>query len=70
MGCTSSTPKNKSRKLPGPPGAKTTRNSLGGMTKTEIDQRIECGETKKAQFGGVTVRYAYLSQRGYYPDGE
>jgi hypothetical protein len=71
MGCSSSTPANKPRKLAGPPGAKTnTRNSIVGMTKTEIDQRIECGETKKAKFGGVTVRYAYLSQRGYYPDGE
>ena len=27
-------------------------------------------ETCTTTFGGVSVRYAYLSQRGYYPDGE
>jgi len=59
MGCTSSAP-SKQRKLPsGPPV---------GPSKIEIDQRIECGETVKATFGGVSVRYAYMSQRGYYPD--
>jgi len=39
------------------------------MTKREIHQRIDCiDETRSATFGGVSVRYAYLSQRGYYPD--
>mmetsp|Transcript_19551 Transcript_19551/g.35486 ORF Transcript_19551/g.35486 Transcript_19551/m.35486 type:complete len:757 (-) Transcript_19551:36-2306(-) len=39
------------------------------MTKREIHQRIDCiDETRSAKFGGVSVRYAYLSQRGYYPD--
>ena len=61
MGCTSST-QNKQRKLPsGPPL---------GPSKIEIDQRIDCGETVEGTFGGVGVRYAYVSQRGYYPDGE
>ena len=27
-------------------------------------------ETKTCTLGGVKLRYAYLSQRGYYPDGE
>ena len=40
------------------------------MTKHEIGKRIDSiNETRTASFGGVSVRYAYLSQRGYYPDG-
>lgn len=39
------------------------------MTMAEIESRIESIErTKTAVFGGLKVRYAYLSQRGYYPD--
>lgn len=45
------------------------RTTTDPMTKTEIDKRIESiDETLTAKFGGVSVRYAYLSQRGYYPD--
>ena len=41
------------------------------MTNAEIENRIECSESSRtATFGGVKVRYAFLSQRGYYPDGE
>jgi hypothetical protein len=40
------------------------------MTTAEIESRIDAIEhTKSATFGGISVRYAYLSQRGYYPDG-
>lgn len=36
-----------------------------------IEELIDCmKETCKATFGGVSVRYAHLSQRGYYPDGK
>lgn len=36
-----------------------------------MEGRVECSEqTKHASFGGVKVRYAYFSQRGYYPDGK
>mmetsp|Transcript_37713 Transcript_37713/g.67912 ORF Transcript_37713/g.67912 Transcript_37713/m.67912 type:complete len:741 (-) Transcript_37713:457-2679(-) len=45
------------------------RTTTDPMTKLEIDKRIESiDETLTAKFGGVSVRYAYLSQRGYYPD--
>ena len=50
------------------------RGSGGGdepMTLAEIESRIESiDKTTSATFGGLKVRYAYLSQRGYYPDGE
>lgn len=40
-------------------------------TKEEIDGRItSIKETRTATFGGVSVRYAYLTQRGYYPDSK
>lgn len=43
--------------------------SAAPMSKQEIGKRIESiNETCTATFGGVSVRYAYLSQRGYYPD--
>jgi len=39
------------------------------MTNDEIEKRIDSiEETKTCSFGGIKVRYAYLSQRGYYPD--
>jgi len=35
------------------------------------EDRIECSaKTASAVFGGVKVRYAFLSQRGYYPDDD
>eukprot|EP00586_Coscinodiscus_wailesii_P010405 CAMPEP_0172500218 /NCGR_PEP_ID=MMETSP1066-20121228/135851_1 /TAXON_ID=671091 /ORGANISM="Coscinodiscus wailesii, Strain CCMP2513" /LENGTH=703 /DNA_ID=CAMNT_0013274341 /DNA_START=306 /DNA_END=2417 /DNA_ORIENTATION=- len=38
-------------------------------TKAQIDSRIECSEeSENATLGGAKVRFAYLSQRGYYPD--
>jgi len=39
------------------------------MTNAEIESRIESIEkTKNVVLGGMKIRYAYLSQRGYYPD--
>jgi len=39
------------------------------MTNAEIESRIESIEkTKNVVLGGMKLRYAYLSQRGYYPD--
>jgi len=39
------------------------------MSKSEVENRIECSESSRtATFGGIKVRYAFLSQRGYYPD--
>lgn len=65
MGCSHSTSADKKVTH----GAGRSRSSV--MTKTEIDQRIDSiRETCSATFGGVRVRYAYLSQRGYYPDGK
>ena len=61
MGCNQSTVTEK---------AGGRRQSAVPMSKDEIGKRIESIDaTKSATFGGVTVRYAYLSQRGYYPDG-
>ena len=41
------------------------------MSTAEIQSRIEGSEkTARANLGGMKVRYAYVSQRGYYPDGK
>ena len=40
-------------------------------TPQDIYNRIESIDaTQKATIGGVSVRYAYLSQRGFYPSGK
>lgn len=68
MGCSSSRPADAAAKKK--QGAHR-RDSVPPMTKKEIDKRIDSiDKTCAAKFGGVSVRYAYLSQRGYYPDGE
>jgi len=43
----------------------------GPLTKEEIAERITCSdEIQRFKLGstGVTLRYAYVSQRGFYPD--
>lgn len=41
------------------------------MSNAEIESRIESIETTESLIlGGIKLRYAYLSQRGYYPDGK
>ena len=41
------------------------------MSNAEIESRIESIETTESLvLGGIKLRYAYLSQRGYYPDGK
>jgi len=45
------------------------KSSSGPMTKEQIGKRIDSiDETRAVSFGRVRVRYAYVSQRGYYPD--
>lgn len=40
------------------------------LSDQEILARIEsCAETQKTTFGDIKTRYAWVSQRGYYPDG-
>ena len=40
------------------------------LTYKDVQSRIESiPETKTATFGGLRVRYAYITQRGYYPEG-
>jgi hypothetical protein len=57
MGCTNSSTKNVMENNP--------------LTALQIQQRIEApSECKQLIIGGVTMRYAWVSQRGYYPDGE
>lgn len=79
MGCTQSTaaqqeqPGVKSTTRKTVMKAQTSRDTTPPSTSSKdsmADRITSIDETRKATFGGVTVRYAYLSQRGYYPDGE
>ena len=46
-------------------------NGKAAHHATTQDGRIESiPETCTVTFGNVSVRYAYLSRRGYYPTGE
>jgi len=80
MGCGSSKDPDKRLNRGGPNGGSGGNGDAHGgggrggtedepMTLAEIESRIESIEkTREAVFGGVKVRYAFLSQRGYYPD--
>ena len=47
------------------------RRSSVPTDKDFVEGRIEaCSEFSSCRAGGAMVRYAYLSQRGYYPDGK
>lgn len=40
------------------------------LAHSEKASRIESiPKSREAVFGGLKVRYAYVTQRGYYPDG-
>jgi hypothetical protein len=39
------------------------------LSEKEIESRIECSdEAQIMKIGKIVYRYAYVSQRGYYPD--
>ena len=71
MGCGSS----KKRGGAQAAGSGAARGGGGGVNDTlspsQIEARIESiPRTRAVQLGGVRIRYAHLTQRGYYPDGK
>ena len=53
------------------------QNSGGGskgsapLTVSEIEKRIEAPkDTHVVNHAGINMKYAWVSQRGYYPDGK
>ena len=45
------------------------RKSNGPLTPQEIEQRIDsCDVVKELNFEDFSMKYAYVCQRGYYPD--
>ena len=64
MGCGSSTS--------GPGGGPRKRGSATPLSAAELAGRTEASGDAATRLtcGGVALRYACLSQRGYYPDGE
>lgn len=44
-------------------------NKSNPLTEKEIQARIEApSQTQVLELAGVTYRYAWMSQRGYYPE--
>jgi len=71
MGCVCSLPCSSKQPVPsaggaGSNGSTKNRSKYGGV-HNDVN-RLELSETKTAKFGGVSVRYGLLSQRGFYPD--
>lgn len=43
---------------------------MNPLTELEIQSRIESSkQTQTLEIDGVKMRYAFMSQRGYYPEG-
>jgi hypothetical protein len=50
---------------------KPRRQSLGPLSPAEIQKRIEAPkETRTTNHDGLEIKFAWVSQRGYYPDGK
>ena len=71
MGCAGSTPKEDNAAQGGRGPQEQEEEDYSPLTQDEVNARIVCSE-KALLFPlgktGVTLRYAYLSQRGYYPE--
>jgi len=70
MGCTNSKPQS-NKSVTQNESALAKEGSLKAipLTAQEIQARIECpNESKPLEIGGLKMKYAWVSQRGYYPD--
>eukprot|EP01036_Dinobryon_divergens_P032546 gene32546-42159_t len=64
MGCNSS-----KVSRPNPKSSDPTRAKNAPLTETEIQSRMEAPKDAHCMtIGGISMRYAWVSQRGYYPD--
>lgn len=65
MGCINSSPNRGSQD----PTRTTAQRNSNPLTEKEIQARIDAPKhTQTVTIGGVTYKYAWVSQRGYYPD--
>lgn len=46
--------------------------NVAGVVKTEslVNAKDFVEDSREVQVGGLKIRYAYMSQRGFYPDGK
>ncbi len=53
-----------------PTASPQRRGSANRLSEVEIQQRMEAtNENKTVTHAGITIQYAWVSQRGFYPDG-
>lgn len=70
MGCTQSTSHTR-EPVESMSSPKSSRRSMNPLTDLEIQSRIEASKSVQTlEIDGVKMRYAFMSQRGYYPEGE
>lgn len=73
MGCTSSSARGDdvmAGRSPLPSKNLSTSTRSNPLTATEIQSRIEAPkESQFLEIAGVKIKYAWTSQRGYYPEG-
>ncbi len=72
MGCTNSKQeKSVAKNTDQPVAVRESSLKPVPLTLQEIQARIECPtEMKLLEIGGFKMKYAWVSQRGYYPDCE
>ena len=72
MGCSSSKPATREQQQPSASSPKTVVRNVrtnAPLSKSEIQQRIEAPTaTAEIEIDGLRIRYAWVSQRGYYPE--
>eukprot|EP01033_Poteriospumella_lacustris_P013111 gene13111-9389_t len=68
MGCTQSTSHTR-EPVESVSSPKSSRRSMNPLTELEIQSRIEASKSVQTlEIDGVKMRYAFMSQRGYYPE--
>ena len=69
MGCHNSKPSEKQKSAEEIPLVRAPRRKSDPLTPEEIEQRIDSSScVKRIKFKDYSISYAYVCQRGYYPD--
>ncbi len=68
MGCTQSSSKTR-EPVNSVSSPKSNRRSMNPLTESEIQDRIDASkQTQILEIDGIKMRFAFMSQRGYYPE--
>jgi len=69
MGCSASKEATGENGIPRPTNTTNSKNQQNHPSKTQVESRIRTVEsTRSVTLGSCKARYAYMTQRGFYPD--